>query len=148
MQEHNRRTCLKSIAVSALGLLGSARVLAHEYTARHFTLIHPWAYATAPGVTSARVYFTMESVDEEDRLLGATTDFADVCELRASLDDTAPALEFLPVPVGELVDYSLGHPHVLNKGLRFPLLWDRSYPLTLKFEKAGNLTVQISVGAH
>ena len=90
----------------------------------------------------------MESVDEEDRLLGATTDFADVCELRASLDDTAPALEFLPVPVGELVDYSLGHPHVLIKGLRFPLLWDRSYPLTLKFEKAGNLTVQISVGAH
>jgi hypothetical protein len=148
MQEHKRRSCLKFIAVTAFGLLGSAFARAHEYTARHFTLVHPWAYATAPGATSARVYFTIESVDEEDRLLGATTDFADVCELRASLDDAAPPLEFLPVPVAELVDFSLGHPHVLIKGLRSPLLWDRSYPLTLKFEKAGNLTVQVSVGAH
>jgi copper(I)-binding protein len=128
--------------------MGNRPAQAHEYTARHFTLIHPWAYATAPGATTARVYFTIESVEQDDRLLGATADFAEVCELRASLDDTAPALAALPVPVGELVDYSVGHPHVLIKGLRLPFLADRSYPLTLQFEKAGNMSVQVSIGAH
>lgn len=148
MQAPTRRLLLRGLALTSLALLGAVDSKAHEYTARHFTLIHPWAYASAPGATTARVYFTIESVDEDDRLLGATTDIADACELRASLDDAAAPLDTLPVPVGDLVDFSLGHPHVLIKGLHIPFLWDRSYPLTLKFEKAGNMTVQVSVGAH
>jgi copper(I)-binding protein len=148
MQVPTRRALLQGIALASLAIWGAMPACAHEYTARHFTLIHPWAYATPPGATTARVYFTIESVEEGDRLLGATADFADSCELRASLDDTARALDEVPVPVAELVDFSLGHPHVLIKGLRIPFQWDRSYPLTLKFEKAGNMTVQVSVGAH
>jgi copper(I)-binding protein len=143
-----RRQLLQGLAWTAWGLLVGGSAQAHEYTARHFTLIHPWAYATEPGATSARVYFTIESVDEDDRLLGASSDVAEACELRASLDDAPAALPHLPVPVGDLVDYSLGHPHVLLKGLRVPFLSDRSYPLTLRFEKAGSMTVQVSIGAH
>jgi copper(I)-binding protein len=148
MPKPTRRTLLQGLALAALGLSRHRPVLAHEYSARHFTLIHPWADATPPGATTARVYFTIESVELEDRLLGATADFAEACELRASTDDSAPALASLPVPVADRVDFSIGKPHVLIKGLRRPLLWDRSYPLTLRFEKAGNMTVQVSVGAH
>jgi copper(I)-binding protein len=143
-----RRKLFQGLALSAWGLLAGGTAQAHEYTARHFTLIHPWAYATAPGATMARVYFTIESVDEDDRLLGAASDVAESCELRASLDDAPAALPHVAVPVGDLVDFSLGHAHVLLKGLRVPFLSDRSYPLTLRFEKAGNMTVQVSIGAH
>jgi copper(I)-binding protein len=148
MPNTSRRSLLQGLALTSVALLGIRPARAHEYTARHFTLIHPWAYATAPGAATARVYFTIESVEQEDRLLGATADFAESCELRASIDDAAPALASVALPVGDGVDFSLGHPHVLIKGLRIPFLSDRSYPLTLRFEKAGNMTVQVSVGAH
>jgi copper(I)-binding protein len=143
----SRRRVLRGLACLPL-LLRATPLRAHEYSARNFVLMHPWADPMAPGVTQARVFFTIESVEEGDTLLGAHCDLAESAELRASADDTAPPLASLPVPAGPLVDFSPGHPHVLLKGLRQRFQFGRSYLLTLDFEKAGKLTVQVSVGAH
>ncbi|MBU6271543.1 MAG: copper chaperone PCu(A)C [Betaproteobacteria bacterium] len=136
----------RRLLAGAAGLAIAPRhVLGHQYYAHRFTLIHPWTDPTPSGQTQARVYFRFEDVTETDRLLGARAFYAQSAELRASTDDAEPPLSYLEVPAGSLADFSPGHPHVLLKGLTMPLIRDRSYPLTLEFEKSGLLLVMMSM---
>jgi hypothetical protein len=121
---------------------------AHEYYTPNFTVVHPWAEATQPDATQAPVFFVLESIAKEDRLLRAFTPLAETVEFRAG-DDAGqlPLAEFL-IPVAEKVEYLPGKAHLLLKGLKAPLQWYRSYQMTLVFEKAGLVNVMISIGAH
>lgn len=98
---------------------------AHEYQADGFTLIHPWADATEPGATEAAVHYKLEDVTKTDKLVRATTPYAESVEVR-----------------GEQA------PQLVLRGLKGPLQWGRSYLMTMEFERAGPIVVMISVGAH
>jgi copper(I)-binding protein len=112
--------------LGAAGLvLAAMPLLAHEYQADGFTLIHPWADATGPGATDAPVHYTLEEVTREDRLLRASTPYAEQVEIRGP-----------------------DAPQLVMHGLKAPLEWGRSYLMTLEFERAGPIVVMISVGAH
>jgi periplasmic copper chaperone A len=134
------------LALSAVLLAASAA--AHEYYADGFVFIHPWAEATAPGAKNAPVFFKLENVVKTDRLVSADAAFAERVELRPAAPADAPAPSRIDVPIGELVDFSPGHPHVLLVGLKEPLQWGRSYPMTFRFERAGPVQVMVSIGAH
>lgn len=138
---------IASCAASLLLAAGTA-ASAHEYYAKNFTMIHPWAEATAPGATEAPVYFKLEGVTAGDRIVRGAATFAQNVELRAGADRAAPAAKDLPVPVADVVEFVPGKAHVLLRGLKAPLQDGRSYLMTLEFEKAGPLLLMISVGAH
>jgi copper(I)-binding protein len=122
-------------------------VRAHQYYARNFTLVHPWTLPTPPGQTEAVIRFRIEEVLEADRLIGASASCAEAAELRGPADADGTPVAFLEVPVGPRLEFSPGHGHVLLKGLKAPLTYDRSYPLTLVFEKSGSLALMLSMAA-
>lgn len=130
----------------ALGLVISAGLgQAHEYPTRGFKLIHPWAEPTEPGAVEAAVYFSVEEVNSDDRLIGAVTPYAEKVELRGG--DGQP-LDAVPVGPGEALEFTPGRPHMVLRGLKQPLQYGRSYMMTMRFEKAGPILVMVSVGAH
>jgi copper(I)-binding protein len=133
-------------SAAALGLVfaaGSGN--AHEYRTDGFMLIHPWADATDPGASEAAVYFKLEEVTRDDRLVRVTTPYAERVELRSAADAPAAALPFEPAPA---LEFTPGKAHMLLRGLKQPLQWGRSYLMTMEFEKAGPVLVMVSVGAH
>ena len=132
----------------SLALLCAATVAnAHEYSVPGMTVVHPWGEATAPGATSAPVYFTVDNVTKADRIVKVVTPLAETVEFRDAGPDSKPPLKSLNIKPGDTA-FTAGKRHLLLKGLKMPLEWGRSYEMLLMFEKGGPLQVQVSVGAH
>jgi copper(I)-binding protein len=137
-----------------LALLGSLLPFgstAHEYYAKGFTLIHPWAEATKPDVKQAAIYMKFEQVSEKDRLLSAETRFAGKVELHSGPEADAgrqKPLRSIELPAGRDTELAPGGRYLLLRDLKVPLEWGRSYEMTLRFEKGGEVPVMVSIGAH
>ena len=147
-----RRQLPTLLKVTAMCLLAAA-AQAHEYYAATFKIIHPWADATAQGTSIAPVYLKFEEVTAGDRLVAARSNIAGKVELRGKLDDNTTAevsatLPAIAVTPGSTTDLYPGGAHLVMIGLKTPLQWGRSYPLTLVFEKAGAIETALSVGSH
>ena len=52
------------------------------------------------------------------------------------------------VSAGQTTELSAAQNHLVLVGLRAPMQWGRSYPMTLIFEKSGAVNVTVSIGAH
>lgn len=149
MTRHQLPNVLKVTAMCLLAVAAHA----HEYYTATFKIIHPWADATAPGASVVPVYLKFDEVTASDTLVAARSDIAGRIELRSKLgnDATAEVSAILPaiaVTAGSTTDLHPGGAHLVMIGLKTPLQWGRSYPLTLIFEKAGAIDTMLSVGAH
>ena len=140
-----RKPRFPALTIAAAMLCSPA--IGHEYYAKSFKVIHPWAEPTPAGANSAEVYMKIEQISEGDRLLSAQTSLAERVELHAGPVGTAP-LAAIALPPGPDIDLDEGRGYLHLVNLRTPLQWGRSYPMTLVFEKAGPVDVMISVGAH
>jgi copper(I)-binding protein len=89
--------------------------------------------------------------DEDDRLIGATTGVAMKAELHTSTVDAqgltvmGPLDGGLAVPAHTQVELKRGGHHVMMMGLKRPLNDGDVVTLTLIFEKAGKITVEMPV---
>lgn len=155
LSEQSRPTLDRCFSVLCFGLFGALlwltpgrQAIAHEYFTGNFTFVHPWADATAADATEATVYFVLENIVRDDKLLRAYTNLADEVELRKNNDSTVPSLNSIDIPAQDKMEFLPGRFHVRLKGLRAPLQWGRSYVMTFVFEHAGQITVMVSIGAH
>lgn len=138
-----RRALLLTLALSPIA------AATHEYYGADFTLIHPWADPTSEGqLASAPIYFTMESVRGKDRLVRASTPYAETVEFRSSDAPSAKRLKAIDIAPADKLDFGKDKPHMVLRNLKAPLQWGRSYEMTMFFEKSGPLQVMVSVGAH
>ncbi len=137
-----------SLLGALLWLTPAQRANAHEYFTGNFTFIHPWADATAPDATEATVYFVLENIVRDDKLLRAYTNLAEDVELRRNSNASAPSLSSVTIAAQDRMEFLPGGAHVRLRGLRAPLQWGRSYAMTFVFEQAGQITVMVSIGAH
>lgn len=137
-----------SVVGALLWLTPAHRAHAHEYFTGNFTFIHPWADATASDATEATVYFVLENIARDDKLLRAYTNLAEEVELRKNSDASAPSLPNIAIAAQDRMEFLPGGAHVRLRGLRAPLQWGRSYVMTFVFEQAGQVTVMVSIGAH
>ena len=138
-----RRILLGTLAaLPALGLATPAK-------AEPLTVIEPWARAALAGRTSA-AYMTIENTTATlDRLVSATSPAARVVELHTHIMDGG-VMRMRPVTA---IEVNPGEPAVLRPGglhvmlidLTGPLQVGQTIPLTLRFEKAGEITVQVPV---
>jgi copper(I)-binding protein len=55
------------------------------------------------------------------------------------------AVEAIAVPSGQKVELKPGGMHIMFMGLKAPLGEGDTFPLTLRFEKAGEVTVTVKV---
>jgi periplasmic copper chaperone A len=134
--------------VLALAINGQAH--AQTSDAKSIVVDHPWARATPAGAKTGAAYMTLiNNGSSGDRLLGATTPVADGVQFHSVSEENGVSrmreMHDIAVAPGARVTFSPGGMHVMLVGLKQPLKQGQTFPLTLKFEKAGNTNVTVSV---
>ncbi len=108
-----------------------------------------WARATPPGVTTAAAYLSITNEGPADRLLGASSPAARQVLLHADVEEHGAQhmrqLESVEVPAHTKVDLASGQIHLMLVGIAAPLKPDTTIKVTLHFEKADDVTIDVPV---
>jgi len=144
---------LPTLALAALLLAAASPAFAQSTSIQ---IEKPWARATPAGAKTGAAYMTIENKSgEPDRLTGAASDVAKTLQIHEMkvVDGVMKMREIpggLPVPAGGSVTLKPGGYHVMLIGLNKALKKGEKIPLTLVFEKAGKVSIEVpveSVGA-
>lgn len=109
----------------------------------------PWARASILANRPGAAYLTLES-DTGDRLIAVETPAADRVVLHGNETDANGVsrmvqIEALDLPPGETITLGAGGMHLMLMGLAEKLEEGASVALTLRFETAGEITVEVPV---
>jgi periplasmic copper chaperone A len=113
----------------------------------------PWARATPVGAKTGAVYMTLDNKSGTvDRLTGVSSDVADKLQIHEMKVENGvmkmrEIAGGLSIPASGSVVLKPGSYHVMLIGLKKPLTVGEKFPLTLTFEKAGNISVTVPVQA-
>lgn len=117
------------------------------------TLTGAFARATLPNAPVGGGFLTIANRGTtDDRLLAVSTPAAGRAEVHEmSMTDGVmtmrPLPDGLPIPAGETVDLTPGGYHLMFMELKARLIEGESLPVTLTFETAGTVTVELAIGA-
>jgi periplasmic copper chaperone A len=138
------RRILAALPVIAALLTGSSAL------AGDLTVNEPFARATAANARAGAAFLTISS-PTADVLLSGRSPVAQTVELHTHLMDNGVvrmrAVASIPVEPGKPATLKPGGDHIMLMGLTGPLVEGTSFPLTLRFEKAGEITIQVPVAA-
>jgi hypothetical protein len=148
---YSRCDAAVALLCGALAMATATTVAAGEVRKGDIVVADPWARASIVPGRPAVVYFTVRNTgDAPDRLVAVASPRA----ARAHLHETrheggvmrmAP-VEALTVPPRGALALAPGGTHVMLMGLARPLAEGETVPLTLTFERAGEITVEVVVG--
>lgn len=129
-------------AVAALAALSA--------TAADLTATKAFAFETAPTAKSGVAYISVMTHEADDRLLGAKSPVAKRVELHTHIKDgdvmrMRPVDDPLPVSPGNPIQMGPGGIHVMLMGLNAPLENGAAIPVTLIFEKAGDVSFDVPI---
>ena len=113
-------------------------------------VMKPWSRPLPPVSPNGAAYVTIMNMGgEPDRLLSVATPAAERAELHTHSMQGGMAkmrrLESVDVGPGETVVFEPGGHHIMLMGLATPLVEGKSYPLTLRFERAGEVEVEVMI---
>jgi periplasmic copper chaperone A len=99
----------------------------------------------APGGVPVSVSIRNDG-DRDERLLGGSTPVAQCVGVRHAIfadgrPESAPAIEGIVIPAGAMITLEPGKSHLALFGLQTDLVQGETFPLTLRFELAGEVTV-------
>lgn len=146
-----RRRGAAIVAVLALGSVGPAR--AHDYAIGALRIDHPWTRAVATTAPTAAGYMVIRNGGGVlDRLIAAETPAAAMVELHEmTMTDNImrmrPIQGGIAIPPGGEVRLAPGGLHLMLVGPRGGFTQGASLKLTLVFERAGRIEVQLAVEA-
>lgn len=107
-----------------------------------------WANATPAGASVAAVYMKV-TANQAETLLSATTTVADHIEMHTSSEENGMMrmrpLPTAPLEPGQPFTFAPAGAHFMLMGLRQPLPAGLKFPMTLRFQHAGERTVQVQV---
>ena len=112
---------------------------------------NPWARATPSGAKTGAVYMTIDNKSSiADRLTGVSSEVAKKLQIHETKTDKGitkmrEISGGLPVPAGGSVVLKPGAYHVMLIDLNKPLKAGETFPLTLVFEKAGEISITVPV---
>ncbi|MEM1129239.1 MAG: copper chaperone PCu(A)C [Pseudomonadota bacterium] len=136
--------------LSALAVLCAANAAMAADPA--LTIEDPYARASTSMSTSGAAFFVIgNSADVDDRLVAASSPAADRVELHTHIEDANGVMRMvevedgIPVPSGGEAALKRGGDHVMFMGLKEPLEHGGVVPLTLVFENAGEMTIDVPV---
>ena len=134
----------------ALGLACLA-TQAQEFKLGPINIAHPYARATSSGQPMGGGFLKLENSGADDTLLSASAEVAKAVELHLmSMEGDVMRMrqvQAIALPAGKTVELKPGGLHIMLMGLKAPLRAGDSFPLKLKFEKAGEVTVSMTVEA-
>jgi periplasmic copper chaperone A len=152
------RLLKKSIQLRAVSLATGCVVLmamftptfAKNHAIGELTISNTWARPTPPGLTVSAFYFVIESrSNQADRLIGHSSTFASRVDLHETRIEGGMArmrpVKALTIPAKGRVKAEPGGLHMMLIGLTRPLTAGQRIPITLKFERAGTITIEAVV---
>ena len=142
-----------SLATICLSLALSAQAFAGDTGMARVgdVMIHDgWARASIGSAPNSAAYMTlMTDGAETDRLLGVSSPAAETAELHTHLMEDGIAkmrpVEAIEVAPGEPTVLEPGSLHVMLMGLKGKLEEGGAMPITLTFEKAGEVTLDVPI---
>lgn len=141
---HRRALLASAIALPFL----TQTAAAHDYTVGDIAIGHPWSRAAPAGGTGAG-FMTLRAAAAGDRLVAASSPAARVVELHTHIRDgdvmRMRPVANIPIAAGQTVTLAPGGLHIMLIGLAQPLAAGSRVPLTLRFERAGEVTVELAV---
>lgn len=116
-------------------------------------ILDAWALAQHETSSSGSVYMTLETVGgQADRLVGAATPAAEKVELRTYWLEGCfvhgHSVEAIEIAPGRQTVLDPGGLHIMLTGLPQALVEGSTIPLTLTFEQAGTVDIDVPVSAR
>ena len=109
-----------------------------------------WARATAPGAPVAGGYMTIRNKGAADRLIGASSSAAAKVELHVHIKEGEVVkmrqVQAYDVPANGSFELKPGGAHLMFVQIARPFKEGDKIPVKLKFEKAGEVSVEFAVG--
>lgn len=119
--------------------------------AADITIIDPYLRVSGAMATSGAAFMVIENHGAEDRLIGAHSELAQRVELHTHLEDANGVMKMIhvaegfPIAAGENHVLQRGGEHVMFLGLNSVPVQGDVVSLTLTFEKAGDVTIEVPV---
>jgi len=135
------------------GLLGGPDASAHDYEIAGLAIGHPWARETPATARAGAAYLTIDNRGgTADRLVRVEVEagVAGRAELHGHEMDEEGVMRMRPVeaievPAGGTAALEPGGLHIMLMNLERQLVEGESFPLTLIFEEAGSIEVEVAV---
>ena len=144
-------TARRFLLLAALALPLPA--LAHDTVteAGALRIVNPWTRAAGQGMQGGGFLTIRNTAAEPDRMISATSPAAGRLELHTHIRDgdvmrMRPVAD-IPVPANGEVTLQPGGLHLMLIGLTQPMNDGGTIPVTLRFERAGEVTVSFAVQA-
>jgi len=141
----------KALALGAVAGLTASAAVAHGYRTGALSIQHPWSRETAVGQAVGGGFLTIaNSGTRDDRLLSGTSPVAEDVQLHTmSMDGGVMRMrqvtDGIAIPARGSAELKPGSYHLMFMGLRRQLRQGERFPVTLRFQRAGNVTVQFAV---
>jgi len=137
-------TCVAFVAFA------SPLAAAHGYIKGNIEVRHPWTRATPPGAEVAAGYLEIRNTGKEpDRVIGASTPAAERVELHMTASEKGVMkmreVTSVEAPARKRQVLRPGGTHLMIVGLKKPFVKGQRIPLTLRFERAGDVHVELEV---
>ena len=143
----NARTLFAAALLAVMPLAATA----HEYVSETVHIDHPWSRPTPPGTPMGAGYLVINNTGEADiALVGAQTPRAGNVSIHESMMHNGmmsmkPLKGGLTIPAGETVELKPHGYHLMLEKLTGPLEEGERIPLTLEFEGADSVDVELTV---
>jgi copper(I)-binding protein len=137
---------------AAVSLL-TVPAMAQDYKLGSIEITTPWTRATAPTARTGGGFMTITNKGTTaDRLVSARSNASDKVEIHEmQMDGSVMRMrelaKGLEIPPGATVMLKPGSYHIMFMELKAPLAKDTKVPVTLVFEKAGSIDLQLNVQA-
>lgn len=123
---------------------------AHEYSIGKIEIDHPWSRALPPSAPNAAAFFVLHNRGEAaDRLISASSPQAQKTEIHEHVHQDGlmkmQQVQGVDVPAGGEVQFVPMGYHVMLFGVQKQAQDGERFPLTLRFEKAGEVQVEVAV---
>jgi periplasmic copper chaperone A len=131
----------RSLLATLLWSLAAPGARAHSYILGSVEIGHPWARPATAQLGAAYCVLAIKG-DGADTLSSAEAPIAARVELRTAAGEAVPAIE---IKSGRPVVLRPGKSYLALMGLKRPLKIGDSFPLTLRFDLAGEIAVTVAV---
>ncbi len=145
---------MTSFRLPVLGLLIAllpGLAFAHDYKLGTLEISQPWARATAPTAPAGGGFLTVTNKGTTpDRLIAVRSPAAEMVQvhemkMEGNVMRMRELEHGLEIPAGATVTLAPGGFHLMMMGLKAPLKQHTKVPVTLVFEKAGSIDVELAV---
>jgi periplasmic copper chaperone A len=142
---------MKKLLVLFLAAASMAAFAADDAKIGAITIAKPWARVTPAVVKNSAAYMTFNNAGAADKLIAVSGDVAQEIQIHSMVTEDGVMkmreVNAVDIPANGKAELTPGGFHIMLIGLKGALKDGQKFPLKLKFEKAGEVTVEVKAGA-